>query len=72
VGQLNLCVLAISATSLFLKIKYIGTSFIFKIFYGLKIGAKTHLKTRSLPKLVFIELQGHSVVIPLFYKTTIL
>jgi hypothetical protein len=39
------------------------------MFYGLKIGAKTHFKTRSLPKLVFIKLQGHSVVIPLVFKT---
>jgi hypothetical protein len=38
------------------------------MFYGLKIGAKTHFKSRSLPKLVFIKLQGYSVVIPLFYK----
>jgi hypothetical protein len=56
----------------FLEIKYLGTSFIFKTFYGLKIGAKTHFKTRSLPKLVFIKLQGHSVVIPLLYNSILL
>jgi hypothetical protein len=42
------------------------------MFYGLKIGAKTHFKTRSLPRLVFLKVKGYSVVIPLFYKTTIL
>jgi hypothetical protein len=76
VDQHNPCVLVIILSLVplffFLKIKYLGTSFIFKMFYGLKIGAKTHFKIRSLPKLVFIKLQGYSVVIPLFYKTTIL
>jgi hypothetical protein len=76
VGQLNLCVLVISPYfvlhAFFLEIEYLGTSVIFKMFYGLKIGAKTHFKTRSLLKLVFIKLQGYSVVIPLSYRTTIL
>jgi hypothetical protein len=62
VDQLNPCVLVIRPSfvlqAFFLKIEYLGTSFIFKMFYGLKIGAKTYFKTRSLPKLVFIKTTG--------------
>jgi hypothetical protein len=38
-----------------------------------KTGAKTLLQAKALPRLcIFLKLKGYSVVIPLFYKTTIL
>jgi hypothetical protein len=51
VGQLNLCVLLIRPyfvlqAFFFLEIEYLGTSFIFKMFYGLKLGAKTQFQNK--------------------------
>jgi hypothetical protein len=75
VDQHNPCVLVIMPSLVPLAFSQNKVSWhllYFQMFYGLKIGAKTHFKTRPLPKLVFIKLQGYSVVIPLFYKTIIL
>jgi hypothetical protein len=76
VDQHNPCVLVIMPSFVPLAFSQNKVSwhllFLFKKFYGLKIGAKTHFKTRFFTKLVFIKLQGYSVVIPLFHKTTTL
>jgi hypothetical protein len=52
VDKHNPCVLVIMPSlvplAFFLKIEYLGTSFIFKMLYGPKIGAKTYFRTKSL------------------------
>jgi hypothetical protein len=76
VGQLNLCGFVIRTPfvlqAYFSKRSILAPPFIFKMFYFPKQEPRPILEQKLYQDCVFLKVKGYSVVIPLFYKTTIL